>query len=88
MDSKNSKYNIGDFFVKTDTGCIYKIIKATWIDVIKNQPGFYIKKDWLYDCETVFGDDRKYVRYYQKRIDEKFYQVPNDSEAIIKLYGS
>jgi hypothetical protein len=93
MVSKNSKsnkpeYNIGNCFVKTDTGAIYKIVKATFVDAAKQHGEWVIIGDWLYDCETIHGDKRPNVRYYESRLVTEFYQVPDDSEAVVNLYGS
>ena len=88
MVSKNSKYTVGDCFVKTDTGAIYKIIKASFIDSAVTSGRESSINTWLYDCKTVHGDVRPYVRYYEFRLDNQFYQVPDDSNAVVELYGS
>ena len=76
---KINKYELQDHLIKVDTGALYKIIKITWVETNKKKQPV---NDWLYDCETLYGDQRNFVRYYETRLDKEFFQVPKDDETV------
>jgi hypothetical protein len=89
-DFKNSKFDNGDVFVKADNGAMYKILKKTFIKTITEGKAKKIRpvNDWLYDCETIKGDERQYVRYYESRLSKEFYKLPTNKEVDNMLCGS